>query len=59
MSSAGKSSGPRALRAAVVVDDKLYDEVHQSSPEPVTIGSAIAKAAAVREERRVLVDILD
>ncbi|HRI07552.1 MAG TPA: AgmX/PglI C-terminal domain-containing protein [Nannocystaceae bacterium] len=42
MSSAGKSSGPRALRAAVVVDDKLYDEVHQSSPEPVTIGSAIA-----------------
>lgn len=42
MSSAGKSSGRRALRAAVVVDDKLYDEVHQSSPEPVTIGSAIA-----------------
>ena len=42
MTTAGRTSGRKALRAAVVVDDKLYDEVHQSAPEPITVGSAIA-----------------
>ncbi|MBK8263657.1 MAG: AgmX/PglI C-terminal domain-containing protein [Nannocystis sp.] len=47
MASVGKQFTRKALRAAVIVDEKLYDEVHHSAPEPVTVGSAIANQLLV------------
>lgn len=47
MSSPPKSKRRRALRLAAIVDDKVYDEVHQSLPEAVSIGTHISSRVMV------------
>lgn len=47
MSSPPKPSRRRALRCAAIVDDKLYDEVHQSAPEAVSVGTDVASRILV------------
>jgi len=46
-----RKSKRRALRAALIVDDKVYDEVHHHAPERVSVGTDVASRLLVFGER--------
>ncbi|MCA9658520.1 MAG: AgmX/PglI C-terminal domain-containing protein [Myxococcales bacterium] len=48
-----RKSRRRALRAALIVDDKVYDEVHHHAPERVTVGTDIASRLLVFGDHRL------
>ena len=60
MTSAPKSKR-RALKAALVVDQKVYDQVHQHAPERVSVGTDVSADFLVfgknLPKRHVLFDV--